>query len=165
TLADDARITVSGIGASLGVTGPAHVDDGQLVVTDFGHIDLPTLTSVTRTQCAGSIPVVEFILAMTGGTVNLSGLQTLAVNAPACPEFQLGIDVFAAASVNLSGLQSIAPMAPHGVTFNVAGMVFLGSLTTADETSFDVLDTASIALPSLATLHGGAITVVAGQLT
>ncbi len=165
TLAADARLIVSGIGASLGVTGPAHVDDGQLVVMDFGHIDLPTVTSVTRTQCAGSIPIVEFILAMSGGTVNLSGLQTLAVNAPACPAFQLAIDVFAVGSVNLSGLQSIAPAAPHGVTFNVAGMVFLGSLTTADETSFDVLDTASIALPSLTTLHGGDITVVAGQLT
>jgi hypothetical protein len=51
------------------------------------------------------------------------------------------------------------------VTFNVAGMVFLWSLTTADETSFDVLDTASIALPSLTTLRGGDITVVSGQLT
>ena len=165
TLANEASLNVSGIGASLGVTGPAHVDDGHLVATDFGHIDLPTVTSVTRTQCAGSIPVVEFILAMTGGTVNLSGLQTVAVNAPACPEFQLSIDVFAAASVNLSGLQSIAPTVPHGVTFNVAGMVFLGSLTTADETTFSVLDTASIALPSLTTWHGGGITVVAGQLT
>jgi hypothetical protein len=45
--------------------------------------------------------------------VNLSGLQTLAVNAPGCPEFQLAIDVFAAASVDLSGLHSIAPTAPH----------------------------------------------------
>ena len=165
TLSNDARLAVSGIGASLGVTGPAHVDDGQLVVMDFGHIDLPTVTSVTRTQCAGSIPIVEFILAMSGGTVNLSGLQTLAVNAPACPEFQLAIDVFAVGSVNLSGLQSIAPAAPHGVTFNVAGMVFLGSLTTADRTSIRRLDTASIVLPSLTTWHGGDVTVVAGQLT
>jgi hypothetical protein len=165
TLTNDARLTVTGIGASLSVTGPAVIDDGRLAVTEFGHVDLPAVTSVTRTQCAGSIPIVEFILTMTGGTVNLSGLQTLAVNAPACPAFQLAIDIFAVGSVDLSGLQSIAATAPHGVTFNVAGMVFLGSLTTADETSFDVLDTASIALPSLTTLRGGDITVVAGQLT
>jgi hypothetical protein len=165
TLANNGRLIASGIGASLGVTGPAHVDDGQLVVMDFGHLDLPTVTSVTRTLCAGGIPIVEFILAISGGTVNLSGLQTLAVNAPGCPEFQLAIDVCDVGSVDLSGLQSIAPTAPHGVTFNVAGMVFLGSLTTADETSFDVLDTASITLPSLTTLHGGDITVVSGQLT
>jgi hypothetical protein len=165
TLANDGRLVVSGIGASLGVTGPANVDDGLLVAMDFGHIDLPTVTSITRTQCAGSIPIVELIMATSGGTVNLSGLQTLGVNAPACPEFQLAIDIFAVGNVNLSGLQSIAPTAPHGVTFNVAGMVFLGSLTTADATSFDVLDTASIVLPSLTTLRGGDITVVSGQLT
>ena len=165
TLLDDARVTVTGIGASLSVTGTANVGDGQLVVNDFGHIDLPTVTSVTRTGCAGGIPIVDFILATSNGTVNLSGLQTLAVNAPACPAFQLAISIFAGANVNLSGLQTIAPTVPHGVTLNVAGQVFLSSLTTADETSFDVLDTASIALPSLTTLRGGDITVVSGQLT
>jgi hypothetical protein len=165
TLLDDARLSVVGIGASLAVTGTANVNNGQLVVTDFGHIDLPTVTSVTRTECAGSIPIVDFVQALSGGTVNLSGLQTLSVNAPGCPAFELTFDVFAVGSVDLSGLQSITPAVPHGVTFNVAGMVFLGSLATADRTSFDVLDTASIALPSLGTLHGGNITVVAGQLT
>src|SRR5262245_1359755 len=76
TLADDARLSVTGIGASLAVTGPVNVDNGQLVASSFGHIDLSTLTSVTRTQCAGSIPVVSFVSAQTG-TMNLSGLQTL----------------------------------------------------------------------------------------
>ena len=165
TLANDGRLNVSGIGASLSVTGAANIDNGLLAVTNFGHIDLPTVTAITRTQCAGGIPIVELILAMSGGTVNLSGLQTLAVNAPGCPAFQLALDVFAVGNVNFAGLQSIAATPPHGVTFNVAGMVFLGSLTTADETSFDVLDTASIALPALTTLRGGSITVVAGQLT
>src|SRR5262245_4391464 len=68
TLLDDGRLNVVGIGASLGVTGPANVDNGQLVVTNFGHIDLPMVTSVTRTQCAGSIPIVSFISAQSGGT-------------------------------------------------------------------------------------------------
>ena len=164
TLLDDGTISVVGIGSSLTVTGPVNVDNGQLVASNFGHIDLSTLTSVTRTQCAGSIPIVSFINAQSG-TMNLSGLQTIAVNAPACPAFDLNIDVFGAGNVNLSGLQSTTAAAPHGVAFNVQGMIALGSLGTATNTSFNPLDTASIALPSLTTWSGGESTIVMGTLT
>src|SRR5262245_27211092 len=36
TLSNDARLQVSGIGASLAVTGPANIDNGLLVATEFG---------------------------------------------------------------------------------------------------------------------------------
>jgi hypothetical protein len=164
TLVDDGRLSVVGIGASLSVTGPVNVDNGQLVATNFGHIDLSTLTSVTRTRCAGSIPIVSFVTAQ-DGTVDLSGLQTITVNAPACPAFDLNVDVFGVGNVDLSGLQSTAAPAPHGVSFNVQGMIALGSLTTATNTSFNPLDTAAIALPSLTAWNGGESTIVMGTVT
>jgi len=162
TLSGDALLNVSGVGASLTVSGPANIDSGRLFVMDSGQLDLSTVGAVNRTLC-GSTAAIDFITVGAGGSVDLSGVKTLAVNAPSCSQFDLSISIFAGGSVDLSGLQSIAPAAPHTVTFNVAGAVDLQKLATATATTVNVQEAATVSLPSLTSFQSGTLDVISGQ--
>ena len=165
TLSQHALLNVTGAAASLTATGPAHVDDGRFFVSDGGHVSLPTVTAVARTWCEPGlvVPVVDFAMVLSGGTLDLPALQTFTAAAPSCPAFAFSISALTGGSIDLPSLRSISPQAPHTATVSIGGTVDLHSLDTLTGTSIDVLGPAPVDLPALHTLTGGTITITAGQ--
>ncbi len=160
TLSGNAVLHVSGAPASFTASGAATLDNSRVSVTGGGTAVLDTVSSYAWGTCSS---LILFNVDGNGSSLDLSGIQTLTLNAPSCSATP-SIQVSNGGMLDLSALESITTESVNNLAIRVltGGSIDFSSLLSTVDTIVSVDPTSSLSLPALTMLADSTVTVNAG---